>query len=65
VNKSWMGANPIRAAPPRVSQYGLDGLPIARHPWMGSLPANMLRDEGAGGSDSFSGSCCLRHVAGL
>jgi hypothetical protein len=48
VHKSWMDANPIRVAP-RVSRYRLDGLPIARHPWLGSLPTNMLRDEGARG----------------
>jgi hypothetical protein len=60
--KSWMGANPIRGSS-RVSRYGLDGLPIARPPLLGSLPGNMLRDEGVGGSDSLSGLCCLRHVA--
>jgi hypothetical protein len=56
--------NPNTPPPPRVSRYGLDGLPRAWHPWLGSLPANMLRD-GAGGSDSLSGLCCLHHVIGL
>jgi hypothetical protein len=32
---------------------------------LGSLPPNMLRDKGAGGSDSLSGLCCLHHVASL